>query len=57
MVIDVIQPDRCRLIDQHPQHAKTLGQRPDLLSGGFVDTFVDELDELVVGSHRAPMRA
>lgn len=50
MIVDVIEPDWYRFVDQQSQHAKALRQGANLLPGALVDAFINELDEFMVGS-------
>ncbi len=48
MLQDVVQADRLGFVDQVAEHAASLGQRTDELTGLGVDALVDELDQFVV---------
>ena len=48
VVRDVVEPNGFRVVDQHAEHAKPLGQVADLGVHLFIDAFVDELDKFMV---------
>ena len=47
MVVNVVQPNGFRVVDQYAQHAPPLRQVPDRRAGVVVDALIDELGEVV----------